>query len=240
MIQGDATTVGKVDYTISTLVANIFGILAQGQLPNAIGTIASAIAPTSVLAITLVNTNVTAETINLYYTPFGGTARRIIAKDTILQPGYSLVHDGGRYEIHDTSGALITAQSIPITTLGVLSAKNPPIDADKVIYRDSVATDSLVTSTWVQIKDFLKTYFDSLYDVLGTVSTHAALLTGIHGLAITAGKTLTVSLDASVSGTNTGDQGRNRVLNGAMDFDQRKEGGVYTATDLETYTLDNT
>lgn len=50
------------------------------------------------------------------------------------------------------------------TDLGALNAKNPPIDADKVVYRDSTASDALVTSTWTQVKAFLKTYFDTLYN----------------------------------------------------------------------------
>lgn len=33
--------------------------------------------------------------------------------------------------------------------------------------------------------------------------------------------------------------GRNRVLNGAMNIDQNKEGGTYTSTSAEFYTLDN-
>ena len=49
------------------------------------------------------------------------------------------------------------------TGLGALGTKNPPIDADKAIYRDSTASDALVTSTWTQIKAFLKTYFDGIY-----------------------------------------------------------------------------
>uniref|UniRef100_A0A6M3J0Y6 Putative tail protein n=1 Tax=viral metagenome TaxID=1070528 RepID=A0A6M3J0Y6_9ZZZZ len=49
--------------------------------------------------------------------------------------------------------------------LGAVGTKNPPIDADKAIYRDSTASDALVTSTWTQIKAFLKTYFDTLYNL---------------------------------------------------------------------------
>jgi hypothetical protein len=49
------------------------------------------------------------------------------------------------------------------TALGAVGVKNPPIDADKALYRDSVASDALVTSTWTQVKAFLKTYFDGLY-----------------------------------------------------------------------------
>lgn len=54
--------------------------------------------------------------------------------------------------------------------LGALGTKNPPIDADKVVYRDSTAADALVTSTWTQVKAFLKTYFDGIYSS-GNVTT---------------------------------------------------------------------
>lgn len=52
------------------------------------------------------------------------------------------------------------------TALGAVGTKNPPIDADKAIYRDSTASDALVTSTWTQVKAFLKTYFDTIYAAL--------------------------------------------------------------------------
>uniref|UniRef100_A0A6H1ZAP4 Uncharacterized protein n=1 Tax=viral metagenome TaxID=1070528 RepID=A0A6H1ZAP4_9ZZZZ len=60
--------------------------------------------------------------------------------------------------------------------LGVLGTKNPPIDADKVIYRNSAAADVLVTSTWTQIKAFLKTYFDTLYIAVTGRYRYAAAL----------------------------------------------------------------
>jgi len=50
------------------------------------------------------------------------------------------------------------------TALGAVGTKNPPIDDDLVLYRDSTSSDALVTSTWTQIKAFLKTYFDTQYD----------------------------------------------------------------------------
>lgn len=49
------------------------------------------------------------------------------------------------------------------TALGAVGTKDPPIDADKALYRDSTDSDALVTSTWTQVKAFLKTYFDTLY-----------------------------------------------------------------------------
>lgn len=48
--------------------------------------------------------------------------------------------------------------------MGVLGTKVTPVDADKVIQRNSDSADALVTSTWTQIKAFLKTYFDTLYN----------------------------------------------------------------------------
>ena len=57
------------------------------------------------------------------------------------------------------------------TILNTLTTKNPPIDADKVVYRDSTALDVLVTSTWTQVKSFLKAYFDGLYGTLASSHT---------------------------------------------------------------------
>ncbi len=62
------------------------------------------------------------------------------------------------------------------TTLGAVGAKNPPIDADLAIYRDSTASNVLVTSTWTQVKSFFKTYFDTLYVVVTGRYRYAAAL----------------------------------------------------------------
>jgi len=50
------------------------------------------------------------------------------------------------------------------TNLGAIGTKATPIDADKVIQRDSADSDVIKTSSWTQIKSFLKTYFDTLYN----------------------------------------------------------------------------
>ena len=75
------------------------------------------------------------------------------------------------------------------STLGVLGTKNPPIDADLAIYRDSTASNALVTSTFTQVKAFLKTYFDTIYDGAGvgvpyTGATGDVTL-GVHSLTTT-------------------------------------------------------
>jgi hypothetical protein len=75
-----------------------------------------------------------------------------------------------------------TPSSIPATTttttttnnLATITPKNPPIDADKVIYEDSTAGDALVTSTWLQVKAFLKTYFDTVYSAYGATGNVTA------------------------------------------------------------------
>jgi len=59
------------------------------------------------------------------------------------------------------------------TALGAVGTKNPPIDADLALYRDSAAANVLVTSTWTQIKAFLKTYFDTIYAALAHTTRHA-------------------------------------------------------------------
>lgn len=69
------------------------------------------------------------------------------------------------------------------TDLGALGTKDPAIDADKLIYRDSTAADVLVTSTWTQIKAFLKTYFDGLYR--GATADHTHASTGAQGGPLT-------------------------------------------------------
>ena len=69
--------------------------LADGQLPAAIGDLYTVPASTQALIKTIkaVNTNTTAETVNIYLTPSGGTARRIIPKALSLGAGYLLVVD---------------------------------------------------------------------------------------------------------------------------------------------------
>ncbi len=92
------------------------------------------------------------------------------------------------------------------TALGAVGSKNPPIDADKSIYRDSTASDVLVTSTWTQVKAFLKTYFDTIYGSVasptftGTVTTPAIKIT----TGASAGKILTSDADGDATWETSG------------------------------------
>ena len=92
------------------------------------------------------------------------------------------------------------------TIMNTLATKNPPADADKVIYRDSTALDVLVTSTWTQIKAFLKTYFDTLYGALGSSHTrlHSIIDTLDHSSTATSDQMLKANANGlPVDATNT-------------------------------------
>ena len=72
--------------------------------------------------------------------------------------------------------------------LGGVGTKASPIDADKALYRDSEDSDALKTSTWTQVKAFLKTYFDTIYRLATADHSHqsAGAQAGKldHGLAL--------------------------------------------------------
>ncbi len=68
--------------------------LANGQLANSIGDIYTSTSCTTIIkSITLVNTNTTTESVNLYVLKSGGTARRIIPQACALVAGYQLEFD---------------------------------------------------------------------------------------------------------------------------------------------------
>ena len=92
------------------------------------------------------------------------------------------------------------------TALGPVATKNPPIDADKVLQRDSTAGDALVTSTWTQIKAFLKTYFDTIYGAIALAHTrlHSITSTLDHSSTATSGKMLKANANGlPIDATNT-------------------------------------
>jgi hypothetical protein len=72
-------------------MALIIKNLYEGQLPDSKDTLYTVPADTSaiVVNITLVNTDSSARTVNLYYKKSGSTSRRIITKDLSLTAGVS-------------------------------------------------------------------------------------------------------------------------------------------------------
>lgn len=79
------------------------------------------------------------------------------------------------------------------------TAKNPPVDADRVWFGDSAASNVPKYATWTQIKAYLKTYFDTLYEpsfatlawslITGTPTTVAGYgITDVHAADIGIGQ----------------------------------------------------
>ena len=108
-IQGDASAATVVDYHISGLLGTTLKNLADGQLAATIGDLYTSTGTDVAKTIVLVNTDSSARTVNLYHTPSGGTARRIIPKDTSLGAGYSLRLEGNMMQVLNTDGAIVSA-----------------------------------------------------------------------------------------------------------------------------------
>lgn len=94
-IRGDAEAAAEVDYLIVSFIGEVPTNLADGQLPDAIGDLYTAGADgIGISSIILVNTGAAAQAVNLYLTPNGGTARRLIEKDYSLGVGKAIYTDG--------------------------------------------------------------------------------------------------------------------------------------------------
>lgn len=76
-------------------VAMAIKVLAEGQLPNAKGTLYTvpALTATIIKTITYVNTGLAAQAVNLYIKKSGSTSRRIMPKDMILGIDFLFVMD---------------------------------------------------------------------------------------------------------------------------------------------------
>jgi len=110
-IRGYASTANVVDYTIHGFVGTSISQLADGQLADAEGDLFSATSATAIAAIILVNTSSSNVTVNLFLRPSGGTSRRIVPKDVLLQPGYSLHFEGGKIKVLNTNGEIVVTTS---------------------------------------------------------------------------------------------------------------------------------
>lgn len=121
----------------------------------------------------------------------------------------------------------VTLPDNPI--IGALTTKNPPIDADKVIYRNSASSDVLVTSTWTQIKAFLKTYFDTLYN-LYVHPNHSGIVTstGDGATAIADG----AIADAKLAAITTANKVNGSAIVAASVPSSALKGSVYVGRDL--------
>jgi len=113
--------------------------------------------------------------------------------------------------------ALIPHTQNTDTALGAVGTKNPPIDADLVLYRDSTAANVLVTSTWTQIKAFLKTYFDTLYNKYVHLNHSGEVTSVADGAQTIAADAVTYAKMQNVSAT---DKILGRATAGAGDVEE--------------------
>ena len=139
-IQGDASAATVVDYTLHGLDNNVIKQLAAGQLASGIGDLYTADSVDVVATITLVNTDSSARTVNLYLLPSGGTARRLIPKDLSLGIGYSLHTDGKSVVIMSPAGGQLSAYAAHQTT-------HSPNDGDDALDCAAAAEISVVVGS---------------------------------------------------------------------------------------------
>jgi Phage Tail Collar Domain. len=183
LIRGDATSASEVDFTVYGLDNNALKFLANGQLASSIGTLYTSNSTDVVSTIVLVNTGAAHNHVNLYHTPSGGTARRLISKDLQLESGYSLHFDGKSVMVLDTAGGIIYGQNVSDTAYGaswdgetkVAPSKNAVYDAFQSITPPGEVkmwpTDTVPTG-YLECNgasiDRVGTYAD-LFAVLGTL-----------------------------------------------------------------------
>jgi len=209
-IQGDTSTASKVDYTINGVVGTTLTQLADGQLPSSIGDLYTASANgVGIASITLVNTNTSAETINLYLLPSGGTARRLIPKDLSLTAAYSLVFDGQKMQVFDTSGSIqyTTGAGAGGATTALDNLASVAINTSLVSDTDN--TDDLGTAAkeWKDIYIDGTAYIDNIEIASGeTITGDGTDLTLASGGDIALTATNDINVPANV-GMTFGDDG---------------------------------
>lgn len=228
-IRGDATTAAEVDCTIYGLDNNALKQLADAQLANSIGDLYTADSTDVVTAIILVNTGAAHNHCNLYLTPSGGTARRLIPKDLQLESGYSLHFEGGKCVILTNSGEI--AQTIDTSaflddTVGGTDALITKAPTSNAFYDHTQKTDThgatgaIVGTTNTQELDN-KTFDSSVGKGTWTASGTWTLPAVTCGGDVTFAENVSIALDPALSAdtkwcgiTETGTAGTTALVYG--------------------------
>lgn len=131
------------------------------------------------------------------------------------------IPDGGWAKIFCT-GTAFQAVSVSVgssleATIHAAASKATPVDADETALVDSAASNGLKKLTWANIKATLKTYFDTLYYIVG--GTDVAVADGGTGrsshtaYAVLCGGTTTTAAQQSIA--SVGSSGQVLTSNGA-------------------------
>jgi len=125
-----------------------------------------------------------------------------ITSNTLNSPSHSGQHSDSNDAIKALEAKVGVDGSAVTTSLDYKVAQKSPlrpvntkvtlVDADEITGNDSAASFGQIKTTWANIKAFLKTYFDTLYQPLATVLTNttasytSALDTKLGGIATSA------------------------------------------------------
>ena len=165
-IQGICSVAAVIDYTISGIIRNNAIQISDGQLPSTLSDLYTAPNKTEISSIILVNTDSSTRTVNLYLTPEGEAAQRLIPKDFILGIGYSLHYSGSdtNTKIFDTLGREISEiwnadikdtidkNNIQRTDIDA-NSDNIEINATNIINGDAGASYYFMTDDYVNVDD---------------------------------------------------------------------------------------
>jgi len=112
-----------------------------------------------------------------------------------------------------TNAQTLTNKTLDSTNISTLTAKVTPVDADSSVIVDSAAANVFKATTYTNIKAFLKTYFDTLYNLYvhpnhtGDVTSVADGATTIAANAVTTAKIL----DANVTNAKLANMAQNTI-----------------------------
>lgn len=105
------------------------------------------------------------------------------AIDQITTRSHTQLTDIGTNTHAQIDTAIGTITPLTATTVGSLiagvDAKATPVDADIVGFSDTQATNLLKKLTWANVKAFLKTYFDTLYNLYTLPTASDSVLGGV-------------------------------------------------------------
>jgi hypothetical protein len=219
-IQGDASAATVVDYHISGLTGSTLKNLADGQLAATIGDLYTSAATDLAKTIVLTNTDSVARTINLYHTPSGGTARRILPKDMSLAAGGTILFDGENVSIVGADGAPVGGS--PTITDGSLTiAKIENIATDSFLGRDTAGTGAVevlsatATRTILNVEDGADVTDATNVAAAGALLTSGGTMAGTLSLADNI-VSRPVLEDYAIQGSAIGNVGATRTFDCAV------------------------
>lgn len=157
-----------------------------------------------------------------------------------------VIADGGWCFIVCTGTAFravaVTLGSSIEATVHAASSKATPVDADETMLVDSAASNGLKKLTWANVKATLKTYFDTLYYIVG--GTDVAVADGGTGrsshtaYAVLCGGTATTAAQQSIA--SVGSSGQVLTSNGAGALPTFQDGIATTYGAVNTYVYAST